>query len=132
MEDVEKIEGKSLNQAKNTATVDLGKIHLGAVVVKNRESAIIFGRGIRNEKRELNKFLRIMSKKISRYKKHSKRFKKLKIAKNRYRNKLKRKIKDLRHKATRQIVNFCVLNGVNKIFVWNSNRNRKEGYRKKT
>ncbi|MBF8246691.1 MAG: hypothetical protein ISN64_01695 [Rickettsia sp.] len=27
--------------------------------------------------------------------------------------------RDLRHKTTRQIVNFCVLNGVNKIFVGN-------------
>ncbi|MBF8246588.1 MAG: transposase [Rickettsia sp.] len=94
-------------------------MHLRAVVVKNGESAIISGRGIRSKKRELNKFLGIMFKKISRCKKHSKRFKKLKIAKNRYKNKLKRKIRDLRHKAKRQIVNFCVLKGVNKIFVGN-------------
>ena len=101
------------------ATVDLGQIHLGAVVAENGEGLIVSGRGIRSEKRHLNKIHGKLQKKISRCKKSSKRFKRLVWAKKKAATYVKRKIRDMRHKATRQIVNFCEINNVSTLFVGN-------------
>ena len=101
------------------ATVDLGQIHLGAVVTENQDGLIVSGRGIRSQKRLLNKVSGSLQRKISKCKKGSRRFKRLVWAKKKAAASIKRKIRDMRHKATRQIVNFCRIHNVSNLFVGN-------------
>lgn len=110
---------EKINQNSNHATVDLGQIHLGSVLVNNGQGMILSGRGIRSEKRHLNKIHGKLQRRISKCKKGSRKFYKLVKAKRKASCKLKRKIRDMRHKATRKIVDFCNQNNVSEIFVGN-------------
>src|SRR5205085_2815494 len=93
---------------KNEATVDLGEIHLAAVTTSTSQALIVTGRGIRSLKRQRNKQHVQLTKKQSRCKKHSRRWKKLQHAKNKLCRRNERRVRDLRHKATRQVISFCV------------------------
>jgi len=111
------------------ATVDLGEIHLAAVTTNTGKALIVTGRGIRSLKRQRSKQLGQLARKQSRCQKHSRRWKKLQQAKNKVCRRAERRVRDLRHKATRQVINFCVRQHVGSLFVGNPHgvRNRDAG-----
>jgi putative transposase len=91
----------------NHATVDLGEIHLAAVTTNTGRALIVTGRGIRSLKRQRNKRLGQLAKKYSRCKKYSRRWKKLHHAKNKVCKRSLRRVRDVRHNAIRQVIDFC-------------------------
>ena len=108
------------------ACVDLGEIHLAAVVTNKGDALVVTGRGIRSHKRLYNLSSREISKLQSRCKKGSRRWKKLAAARRRLNGRTKRRVRDARHKATRAVVNFCVERGVETLFVGNPDGVRKK------
>src|SRR6266581_7777678 len=114
---------------ENHATVDLGEIHLAAVTTNASNALIVTGRGIRSLKRQRAKQLGQLAKKQSRCKKYSRRWKKLQRAKNKQCRRAERRIHALRHKATRQVIDFCVEHKVGTLFIGNPHgvRNRDTG-----
>src|SRR6266699_4194567 len=111
-------------QAKQTpgtvqATVDLGEIHLAAVTTSTGKALIVTGRGIRSLKRQRSRQLGQLTRKQSRCKKHSRRWKKLQRAKNKVCRRAERRVRDLRHKATRHVIDFCVKQEVGTLFIGN-------------
>ncbi|MFL5697144.1 MAG: RNA-guided endonuclease InsQ/TnpB family protein [Ktedonobacteraceae bacterium] len=103
----------------NYATVDLGEIHLAAVTTNTGKAMIVSGRGIRSLKRQRNQQLGKIVKKQAQCKKYSRRWKKLQRAKSKMGRRSERRVRDLRHKATRQVVNFCVDQQVGSLFIGN-------------
>jgi putative transposase len=85
--------------------------HLAAVTTNTDKALIVTGRGIRSLKRQRNRQLGQIARK------HSRRWKKLQRTKNKQCRRAERRIRDLRHKATRQVINFCVENEVGTLFI---------------
>src|SRR5712691_6571413 len=81
--------------------------HLAAVTTSTGKGLIVTGRGIRSIKRHSNMTLGRLSRLQSRCHKGSKRWRRLQYAKERESGKNKRRVRDLRHKGTRQVVEFC-------------------------
>jgi putative transposase len=102
---------------ENQAAVDLGEIHLAAVTTNMSAALIVTGRGIRSLKHQRNKHLGQLATKQSRCKKYSRRWKKLQRAKNKQCRRAERRVRDQRHKATRQVIDFCVKNQVGSLFI---------------
>ncbi len=111
------------------ATVDLGEIHLAAVTTSTSQAVIVTGRGIRSLKRQRTMRLRKITKKQARCKKYSRRWKKLQRVKNKTCRRVDARIRDMRHKATRQVIDFCAENEVGSLFIGNPHgvRNRDSG-----
>ncbi len=111
------------------ATVDLGEIHLAAVTTNTGKAMIVTGRGIRSLKRQRTMRLRTITKKQAHCKKYSRRWRKLQRAKNKVSHRSERRIRDMRHKATRQVTDFCVEHKVGSLFIGNPHgvRNRDNG-----
>jgi putative transposase len=111
------------------ATVDLGEIHLAAVSTNTGQAMIVTGRGIRSLKRQRTKQLGKIAKKQSRCTKYSRRWKKIQRAKNKIKARAERRIRDLRHKATRSVITFCQEQKVGSLFIGNPHgvRNRNCG-----
>ena len=103
----------------NHATVDLGEIHLAAVSTNTGEALVLSGRGIRSLKRQRNQRVGKITKKQSRCKKASRRWYQLQRAKNKACRRTERRVRDLRHKATRQVIDFCVEQHVGALFIGN-------------
>ncbi len=101
------------------ATVDLGEIHLTAVTTNTGQALIVTGRAIRSLKRQRNQQLGKLARKQACCKKYSRRWKTLQRAKNKQGRRSRRRIRDLRHKATRQVIDFCVESEVGTLFVGN-------------
>jgi putative transposase len=101
------------------ATVDLGEIHLAAVTTNSGQALIVTGRGIRSLKRQRNRQVGQLAKKQFHCTKHSRRWKKLQRAKNKVCRRSERRIRDLRHKATRAAIDFCVERRVGSLFIGN-------------
>jgi putative transposase len=101
------------------ATVDLGEIHLAAVTINTGKAMIVTGRGIRSLKRQRQKQLKQLAKKQARCKKSSRRWKRLLQAKNKQCRRAERRIRNLRHQATRKVINFCVEQQVGTLFIGN-------------
>src|SRR5260370_27816512 len=103
--------------------------NVAAVTTTTSRALIVTGRGIRSIKRQRNQHLGKIAKKQSRCKKYSRRWKKLQRAKNKQCRRAERRIRDLRHKATRQVIDFCVENEVGTLFIGNPHgvRNRDNG-----
>jgi putative transposase len=101
------------------ATVDLGEIHLAAVTTSTAKALVVTGRGIRSLKRQRSKQLGQLAKKQNRCRKYSRRWKKLQRAKNKLCRRTERRVRDLRHKATRQVIDFCVTHRVGTLFIGN-------------
>jgi putative transposase len=101
------------------AAADLGEIHLAAVTTNTGQAMIVTGRGIRSLKRQRNKHLGHIAKKQARCKKSSRRWKKLQRAKNKQCRRSERRIRDVRHKATRNVIDFCVEHQVGTLFIGN-------------
>ena len=102
---------------ENRACIDLGEIHLAAVVTDTGQAMIVTGRGIRSDKRLLNKQLGEVAAKRSRCKKGSRRWKTLKAARQKRTLLTRRRVRDKRHKATRQAIRFCQDNGVGTLYI---------------
>jgi len=99
------------------ATVDLGEIHQAAVTTSTGQGLIVSGRGIRSLKRQHNKLLGRLARLQSRSQRGSKRWRRLQYARARERGKQERRVRDLRHKGTRQVVDFCRTAGVQTLYV---------------
>jgi putative transposase len=111
------------------ATVDLGEIHQAAVTTSTGKALIVTGRGMRSLKRQHNKLLGHLSRLQARCKKGSKRWRRLQYTKERESGKKERRVRDLRHKGTRQAVNFCQREGVHTLYVGDPHgvRNQNKG-----
>jgi putative transposase len=108
------------------ATVDLGEIHLAAVTTTTGKGLIVTGREIRALKRQQAMSQGEIQRKLSRCKKGSRRYRKLCFALERISGHVKRQVRDLRHKATRQVVDFCQQEGVQTVFIGNPHGVRKK------
>jgi putative transposase len=89
------------------AAVDLGEIHQAAVTTSTGQGLIVTGRGIRSLKRQHNKLLGRLSRLQSRCKRGSKRWRRLQYTRAREGGKQERRVRDLRHKGTRQGCRRC-------------------------
>jgi len=101
------------------ATIDLGIIHHSAVVDDAGNALVMSGRGIRAIKRHRGKKMRQLARRQSRCRKYSRRWKKIQARKNKLRSRAKRQVRDLRHKATRKVIDWCVDHGVGEIYIGN-------------
>jgi putative transposase len=110
----------------NKATIDLGEIHHSAVTTNTAQGLIVSGRGVRSLKRQRNIANAIFSRKQSKCTKYSKRWKKLQAAKNRFCLRNERQIREYRHQATRQVVEFCKTHDVDTVFIGNPHGVRKK------
>ena len=116
-EDVE--ETSSLEPTNKHATVDLGQIHQAAVATNEGDALIVSGRGIRSLKRLHSKQLGEIQKKRSRCTKGSRRWRNLGKTRAKLTLRYERRVRDLRHKGTRQVVDFCKEHEVESVFVGN-------------
>lgn len=108
---------KQLSQAKKTAGVDMGEIHIAFCTVDDGNTIGISGRQLRSVKRLRNKKHASLTEKLSRCKNGSKRHKMLSRAKRKASAKLKRQQRDILHKASRQLIDFCEENKVANIAI---------------
>jgi putative transposase len=92
--------------------VDLGEVHQAAVVTDTGEALVVSGRALRSQKRLLSKQLAQLAPKRARCKKGSRRYRKLGRARRKRSTLTDRRIRDLRHKGTRQVIDFCKEKGV--------------------
>jgi putative transposase len=99
------------------AAVDLGEIHQAAVTTSTGQGLIVTGRGMRSLKRHNNMMLGRLSRLQARCQKGSKRWRRLQYTRERESGKSKRRVRDLRHKGTRQVVDFCRAEGVQTLYV---------------
>jgi putative transposase len=115
---------------ENRATVDLGEIHLAAVTTNTGTALVVSGRGIRSLKRQRNMQQGQLASKQARCKKYSHRWKKLQRAKNKMSSRIRRRVRDLRHKATRQVIEFCREQQVGALYIGNPHgvRQHKTGH----
>ena len=108
------------------AAVDLGEIHQAAVTTSTGKGLIVSGRGIRSLKRHHNMTLGRLARLQARCHKGSKRWRRLQYARARAGGKQERRVRDLRHKGTRQVVDFCRAAGVHTLYVGDPHGVRKE------
>jgi putative transposase len=101
------------------ATVDLGQIHHCAVTTSAGQGLIVSGRGMRSEKQRASKMHGSIAAKQARWKKGSKRYRRLQQARNNYAARAERRVRDLRHNGTRQVVDVVEVSGVSQIFIGN-------------
>jgi len=111
------------------ACVDLGEIHQAAVSTDSGQAIVVSGRGIRTLKRQRSKALGEIAQKRSRCKKGSERYRKLQKARRKVSKRYQQRIRDLRHKGTRKVINFCIKHQVGSLFVGNPHgvREKKSG-----
>ena len=100
-----------------TIGVDLGEINIAAAVTEDGEGVVISGRHLRSIQRLRNKRLAAYQSRIDRCKNGSKRKRKLLQSKRKASAQYKRQQRDLLHKASRQLVDFCQEQGVAQIAV---------------
>jgi putative transposase len=99
------------------AGVDLGEVNIAAVATEAGEALVISGRALRSIKRLRNKRHAVLDSLISRCKPGSKRHRRLLKSKARASAKMYRQQRDILHKASRQVVEFCQTNDVKSIAV---------------
>lgn len=90
-----------------TAGVDLGEINIGAVVTEDGQGIVINGRHLRSIVQLRNKSHATLQAKIDRCKDGSKRQKQLIYKKTCISAKFHRQQRDILHKASRQVIEFC-------------------------
>jgi putative transposase len=108
------------------ATVDLGEIHQAAVTTSTDKALMVTGRGIRTIKRQRQQALGSIAKKRSRCTKGSRRYRKLQRARAKVSSRCERRVRDLRHKGTRQVIDFCKAEGVTSLYAGNPHGVRKQ------
>lgn len=115
----EKIEGEYTKQAKlinkktNNAAIDIGVDNLATVTSDNKDSIplIVNGRSLKSVNQFYNKTLARLNETYSKHGIHT--GKKLRTL-NRKREFI---INDFMHKASRRIVDYCILNNIGKLFI---------------
>ena len=112
-------EAPLLEPTHKHATVDLGQIHQAAVATNEGDALIVSGRGIRSLKRQHSKQLGEIASKRSRCQKGSRRWRKLGKTRAKLTLRYERRVRDLRHKGTRQVMDFCKEREVESVFVGN-------------
>jgi putative transposase len=100
-----------------TAGVDLGEVNIAAVVTEEGDALVVSGRALRSVKRLRNKRHAALDSLISRCKPGSKRHRRLLKSKAKASAKMYRQQRDILHKASRQVVEFCQANDVKEIAV---------------
>lgn len=95
-----------------TAGIDLGEIHIASCTIETGETLIVSGRLLRSVKQLRNKKHAEYKKRMSRCKIGSRKQKKLKQNQRKSSAKFVRQQRDILHKASRQIVEFCHKNNV--------------------
>ena len=110
------IEGKQQVLGFNTAAVDLGEIH-AITITDGNQSAVISGRELRSVKRNRNRRVGHLSRKQSRCKKGSRRWKQLQAVKSKVMAECHRRTRDLNHKITRIAVDWCIQHDVGKLVI---------------
>jgi putative transposase len=113
----------------NRATVDLGEIHQAAVTTNTGKALVVSGRGIRSHKRLLNMQMGEIAAKRSRCTKGSRRDKRLQAVRQKRSLLTRRRVRDLRHKGTRKVIDFCRDSKVGSLFIGKPHgvRNRDSG-----
>src|SRR6266508_4500907 len=97
--------------------VDLGEINIAAVATETGDTLVVSGRALRSVKRLRNKRHTALDALISRCKPGSKRHRRLLKSKAKASAKMYRQQRDILHKASRQVVQFCQANEVKSIAV---------------
>jgi putative transposase len=116
----------SFPETPTHATVDLGEIHLAAVTTNTGKGLVVTGREIRALKRAQLMSQGEIQRLLSRCQKGSRRYRKLCYVLERIGGQIKRQVRDLRHKATRKVVDFCQQEGVHTVFIGNPDGVRKK------
>jgi putative transposase len=101
-----------LRESGLVAGVDLGEINIAAVCTQAGDALVASGRALRSVKQLRNKRHAAYTALISRCKPGSKRQRRLAKSKGRAGAKLERQQRDILHKASRQVVEFCRANDV--------------------
>jgi len=104
-------------QTGQVAGVDLGEVNIAAVVTETGDALVVNGRALRSVKQLRNKRHAALDSLISRCKPGSKRHRRLLKSKARASAKMYRQQRDILHKASRQVVEFCQANDVREIAV---------------
>jgi putative transposase len=104
-------------QIGQVAGVDLGEVNIAAVATEAGDALVVSGRALRSVKRLRNKRHAAMDSLISRCKPGSKRYRRLMKSKARASAKMYRQQRDILHKASHQVVEFCQANDVKEIAV---------------
>jgi len=99
------------------AGVDLGEVNIAAVVTEAGDTLVVSGRALRSVKQLRNKRHAALTSLISRCKPGSKRHRRLMKSKAKASTRMYRQQRDLLHKASRQVVEFCQANDVKEIAV---------------
>jgi putative transposase len=101
------------------AAVDLGEIHQAAVTTNTGVALVVSGRGIRSLKRRQNMALGKITRKRAPCQKGSRRWRKLQRARRRVSARIQRQVRDLRHKGTRKVIDFCKQHQVGTLYIGN-------------
>ena len=101
----------------NNCGVDLGEIHSITAFSEDGSAIIITGRYLRSINRYQIKETAKLSKLMSRCKKYSKRWCRLRRAKRKLLDKTNNQIRDCNHKITRAFVNWAIAHKISKVYV---------------
>ena len=101
----------------NYGGVDLGEIHSITAFSEDGSAIIITGRYLRSIKRYQIKETGKLSKLMSRCKKYSRRWLRLRRAKRKLLNKTNNQIRDCNHKITKAFVGWAVAHNISKVYV---------------
>lgn len=110
--------------------VDLGEVHSIAAFESDGNALIVTGRLLRSIWRYRIKKIAELSRKLSKCKKDSRRYKKLRRAKRRLIEKTNAQIRDLNHKITRAFVRWAIENKISKVCVGNPDGMRRKKRRR--
>jgi putative transposase len=111
------LEDPPLRESGQIAGVDLGEVNIAAVCTERGDALVVSGRALRSVKQLRNKRHAAYTALISRCKPGSKRHRRLVRSKGRASAKLERQQRDILHKASRQVVEFCRANEVKALAV---------------
>ena len=120
------VSAEAVRDSKVVATVDLGQIHQCAVTTSTGAALIVSGRGQRSLKRLQSKMYGQIARLQSRCKKGSRRHKKLARARHKHAGRLERQVRDLAHKGTRAVADFCSSQDVGIVFIGDPHGVRKK------
>jgi putative transposase len=99
------------------AGVDLGEVHIAAVMTTRRNALLVSGRQLRAYKQWRNKVHAVLQEKLSRCQPGSRRATRLQQRKAQVSAKLYRQQRDLLHKAAKKVVIFCQTERVKQVAV---------------
>jgi len=111
------LENPPMKESGQIGGADLGEVNISAIATEAGDSLVVSGRALRSVKRLRNKRHAALSSLIAHCKPGSKRQRKLLKSKRRASARLYRQQRDLLHKASRQVVEFCQTNNVRSIAV---------------